>query len=1290
MFTDVFQARPLSSTIVEAKVREGEILSIEDRALAFSENVQKMELVPESMIDKSLISLFSWEEMKRIAVVNVTKLEETGKNTVWDSDMGVATPIEVCTYCQQYDCPGHYGLINFRQYKVYNPAYIRDIISVLRCVCRTCSSLLIPEDLMNVKGLLNLPKSELENLKTKHDVDIKLLNQEDKSIMDFKYERRLKAMEEFIVGKNILLCQKCNNTDVGINYEYLVKNVALEGEIRQTTMNKKDRKRDLITNKLEIDPGKVVPLEEIYKILKNISNKDANLLGFTETPNDIIIRISRDILYKIVANIKFFNMNFVQHMKKLLNENILILQEWNILMDNIKIILDKLTQKITTDANILVQDIIMDEIKIYEGEILNEIIQIKDVPKRIKRLVANIYGKIFDIIMDISIDIIYQFDNNNIENVIVDFFNNFRPKIINGIQRENIGRNANDIINYITRQLYYKATYYTDEIKILVGREVRANSTKIDSLLFNSHPVDLIMRGLLVIPRIARVRIYRNGNFMHTSITHFYMSILKQLSLLSEIDNELRTGVRTERIIKRRTRPKYGRPPLTAEQDYEQAVKNLYVKVRNLIFEKRKTRAQLNSKKPEPLSIYQLIQGKNALIRHGMMGKIVQFCARTVAGPDPSLRFGQIRIPKKWAPILTKPITVTDFNKKYLTGLLSNSDYSKRRITHITPIKTGVIERLTNKRYNLQIGDIISRWLENGDRITVNRQPTLQKQSMMKYEVVLGDELTIGLHLSYTTPMNADFDGDEVNAWSPQDFEVEAEVEIIMNVKNNIMSIGQNRPSMGLVMNSVTASYLISKMGYIVSANIFNQLYDLITPKPSLQSLSARLRKYGVHPYSGDAVLSALLPKDFYYNQKGVLIIHGVLISGRLKKSSVGASSRSIIQDLYKRYGKYVTADFFTDASWVLNKWIMERGFSVGLNDMMNLYLDKTNQKEIDKNIEVLKVQLANVYNQLETLATKLDDPIEEAFRQKQIVNLSNVTTGIGIKLADDALTPDNSIAVMTEKGAGTKGAVANIGQMMGAVGQQFIYGERIPTSITNGTRTLPIFDENESNPEAHGFIPTSFLTGLDPAALFFLQAGGRPNLLDTALKTQDTGSLQHKMVKAFENVEIGFDGSVRNTIGHIFLPMYNSGYDTGEMLFVNDERNPEFSSFIDIKSLADELNLEAGWIPKHVKNHIVKNKEKYDDIVNDKLPIGNGDDAIDDIDYTLLDPHKRELNYYELSRIIGARAKQLENNAKPLVKIGNTIDFVDIAMMEYDAGLLDNINIIEKYSNGTSRRIVV
>jgi DNA-directed RNA polymerase II subunit RPB1 len=573
---------------------------------------------------------------------------------------------------------------------------------------------------------------------------------------------------------------------------------------------------------------------------------------------------------------------------------------------------------------------------------------------------------------------------------------------------------------------------------------------------------------------------------------------------------------------------------------------------------------------------------------------------------------------------------------------------------------------------------------------------------MMKYDVVLGHQLTIGLHLSYTTPMNCDFDGDENNVWSFQDFEVEAEAEVLMAVENNIMSSEQNRPMMGLVMNGISGSYLLTKEGVRINDRLFEELTQMITHPEDLDTLYGRLIKYGVHPRDGKAAFSATLPPDFYYNQKGVIIFEGVVLEGRLTKAHVGTSNRSIIQDMHKRPNDNRarrTADFFTDAPWIVNKWLTERGFSVGLLDCINLDIDERTGEEYDRNKRILGQELAKIYVELEAKSVKLDDPIEESFRQRQINEIVNISTGIGLRLVDEVLDKDNSIGVMTEKGSGSKGANANVGQMMGSVGQQFLYGERLKPTLTGGRRLLPIYDVDDPDPEAHAFIPESFYTGVSPQGLFFLLAGGRPNILDTALKTADTGSMQHRMIKAFENIIIGYDGSIRNTIGTMFAPMYNAGYDVAEMIAVEQPGKPQFSSFIDIKNLMAEINVAGGWVPLELERRIYARRQELlrnglppENILPVQDPVRTPPVPAVAITYDINTPVVPaepifRITKFEKARILGTRAMQLSHNAPPLLEIGDEIDPVRIAMREYDAGILP-IYVVRRFPDGSIQTV--
>lgn len=252
-----------------------------------------------------------------------------------------------------------------------------------------------------------------------------------------------------------------------------------------------------------------------------------------------------------------------------------------------------------------------------------------------------------------------------------------------------------------------------------------------------SHPIRFIMKALPVPPLCARSPVIQDGMVLKDDITAMLQVIVKLNQDLKkdEINNN--------------------------EKDREDVVKNLISSIEHMI---DNTDGSFRAGKTKPYrGIKSRVQGKEAIIRNLIQGKRVNFSARTVLSPDPNLKFGQIRIPRVWAPYLTHPETVSPANIGRLTRL-----YKAGQVTHIT-MSRGKLEgrriqvsEKVRREQNLSYGDVVERWLQNGDVmdpsnfVAFNRQPTLHKQSIMGYEVVLGDPMTIGLHLSYTSPHNAD------------------------------------------------------------------------------------------------------------------------------------------------------------------------------------------------------------------------------------------------------------------------------------------------------------------------------------------------------------------------------------------------------------------------------------------------------------------------------------------------------------------------------------------------------
>ena len=239
-----------------------------------------------------------------------------------------------------------------------------------------------------------------------------------------------------------------------------------------------------------------------------------------------------------------------------------------------------------------------------------------------------------------------------------------------------------------------------------------------------------------------------------------------------------------------------------------------------------------------------------------------EFSGRTVIGPDPTLKLGQLAIPVEIANNMTIPERVTVFNIKWLTELVNNEKANfllknggKTRINlkyalfkkgtellygdiihrdnkkikvlnnnglNIFSIKNGdKIERngsllpniqyTTKKNQVLDIGDIVERQLKDGDIVLLNRQPTLHIGSMLAQEVVIKPFKTFRFNLAITKSFNADFDGDEMNIHVPQSLESQAELRGLSMAKDHLISAQGSKPIIGIFQDSLVGAYIMSK-----------------------------------------------------------------------------------------------------------------------------------------------------------------------------------------------------------------------------------------------------------------------------------------------------------------------------------------------------------------------------------------------------------------------------------------------------------------------------------------------
>ena len=539
-------------------------------------------------------------------------------------------------------------------------------------------------------------------------------------------------------------------------------------------------------------------------------------------------------------------------------------------------------------------------------------------------------------------------------------------------------------------------------------------------------------------------------------------------------------------------------------------------------------------------SISDRIKAKEGRIRYNLMGKRVDFSARSVITSDPNINIDQVGIPLKVAKDLTIPEEVTPKNIKHLTKLVKNGRdvYPGANFVFRTiyvdgkPVDQRIDLKFRKKDIILSYGDIVERHIVNGDSVLFNRQPTLHKPSMMGHQIhVLNrdDTNTFRMNVSVTKPYNADFDGDEMNLHLAQSIQARNELELIANVKYQIIGAKDSSPIIGCVQDSISGAYLLSqdsKIDYGVASNLL-----------CTTSVKDKILKKG--DIDGKTLFSNIIPDginsikrkngDIFFQ-----IENGKLKKGSLDKSQLSTSKNSIIHYIWDKFGPNKTQKFIDDTQRLVLNYLLNKGLTMGFKDTL-IEDDITNQIKqlIHSKVLSSKYQLTQIENEKDMLSSEL---IEASLTAE----LNSVSANVGKMIMD---TLDKSNGFYTTIKSGGKGNQINIAQIAGCLGQVSIEGSRIKKRVKS--RTLPLYHQHDDTPAARGFVSSNFLDGLQGAEFFFHTMGGREGLIDTAIRTAETGYIQRKLIKSLEDLHVTYDGTVRMTNGNVVQYLYGeSGID--------------------------------------------------------------------------------------------------------------------------------------------------
>lgn len=645
---------------------------------------------------------------------------------------------------------------------------------------------------------------------------------------------------------------------------------------------------------------------------------------------------------------------------------------------------------------------------------------------------------------------------------------------------------------------------------------------------FHTPPSDCVMFYLPVLPTSARPYAQLPEGWKPDPLTLAYAKIIQQNRVLAErLADQANTLNQSSYVRETHTR--------TALLSLRSAIQ--------VVFTGSETY-------PKTAGIFDRLSGKEGRMRQHLMGGRVDQSGRGVIAPDPNLRLDEVGLPHAMARILTVPEIATPFNIKHLAEVAKA----------VTRPSTGEHLSFTQgvtPRLDVQLGDTVTRPLQDGDIVLFNRQPSLHRASIMAHSVRLLPHSTIRMNPSAAKPYNADFDGDEMNIHVPQSVAAQTEARMLMGVANNIISAQNSSPLMLLTFDSLLGAYQLTSPATFCTREQALQFANAAAPRPNDETrrlvatvpggwhkdrlctgtplwqttseeppraippptvfLSRAYSRNGKprELWTGASLVSLILPPRLNVNwPEGtsgdrIVVRSGELLLGRLNKSGVTA----LVQSIVHACSPDAAAQWLTRAQPFVNQWLMTQGVSVSLSDVMIASKEKR----------------AALQHRIQQGCRDLADrpPTGSPAMQEQLmaVHLDKLRNEAGVEALGGIPRDGNAFSDMVA--SGSKGSDVNITQIAAALGQQTFSGSRIPL-LVHGGRCLPHFERGSTDPHARGFVSRSFSQGISATEFFCHAIGGRQGVVDTVIKTAQSGYSARRLMKSLEGIVVAHDGTVR------------------------------------------------------------------------------------------------------------------------------------------------------------------
>lgn len=538
--------------------------------------------------------------------------------------------------------------------------------------------------------------------------------------------------------------------------------------------------------------------------------------------------------------------------------------------------------------------------------------------------------------------------------------------------------------------------------------------------------------------------------------------------------------------------------------------------------------------------VSQRVGSKDGRVRGNIMGGRVDKSARSVISNDPNIGVYEVKVPRDIIKKIYYCETVTEENIEWLQTVVDRGPddlMGARNVFKFPNYEIDLKTYVDGPLRKLQVGDRVERYFRDGEYVHLNRQPSLHGPSIQGHRIRIHDDQVIRINTAVCPPYNADFDGDEMNLHFPQSYQSKFEVRDLMGTKQQIISLTNSSPIIYMIQDTILG---------------VNRLLLALDIKPyEFASMCNAVDVADDGPLqTGREVFSLILP-PLSAKIGDCVIKDGLVVSGSLNKSTLASGHGSLVHRIHNTYGPERCCEFIFKCQKLAATFLKLRVFSIG---PQSINMNPQIKQVVSEMYLLVEKDVESFIQKSQNQTLPLLPGLNRARSLEYLINRSlNSCINAVMSKVKNLIPHDNEISQVVR--AKSRASEVNLIQSGVALFQQNVDGMRPKQGWTG--RTLSHFPKFVSDPCARGFVINSLASGLNGTEFVTHSMASRHGLIDTAVKTGETGYGQRRMTKGMENVCVFDDLTVRDGSSFTIVQFnyggnsFNPSFETKQQFWV-------------------------------------------------------------------------------------------------------------------------------------------